>query len=100
MTLGELQRLANGIEPNELDRLKARIKSSLIMQGESSGARASSIARDIYFLGRPRTLDEVGKLVDALTCDSINAYLRRNPPRDFTIVTLGSQPLEVPVGVS
>jgi predicted Zn-dependent peptidase len=100
VTLGELQRLASGIEPNELERLKARIKSSLIMQGESSGARASSIARDWYYLGRPRTLDEVGKLVDALSCESINAYLKQHPPRDFTIVTLGSQPLEVPVGVS
>ncbi|MBS0209960.1 MAG: insulinase family protein [Planctomycetes bacterium] len=93
--LGELRRLANGIEPQELDRLKARIKSSLVMQGESSGARASSISRDWYYLGKARTLDEVGLLVDALTCDSIHKYLEAHPPEKFTVVTLGPRALEV-----
>jgi predicted Zn-dependent peptidase len=98
--LAELVRLAEGIQPNELQRLKARIKSGLIMQQESSSARASSIARDWFHLGRARTLTEVGRLVDALSCESINAYLSEHPPADFAIVTLGPKPLEVPVGVS
>jgi predicted Zn-dependent peptidase len=97
--LTELSRLAQGIEPQELDRLKARIKSALIMQQESSSARASSIARDWYYLGRVRTLDEVESLVDALTCGSINHYLETHPPGDFTIVTLGPKELEVPLGI-
>jgi len=94
--LGELKRLALGIEQHELERLKARIKSGLIMQQESSSSRSSSMARDWYLLGRVRTLDEVSKLVDGLTAESINAYLVKNPPRDFTIVTLGRNPLEIP----
>jgi len=100
VTLGELRRLAEGIETSELNRLKARIKSSLIMQQESSSSRSASIARDWYHLGRVRTLDELGQLVDGLSCDAINAYLQQNPPRDFRIVTLGPKPLEVPIGVS
>ena len=40
VTLGELVRLAEGIEADELARLKARIKSSLIMQQESSSSRS------------------------------------------------------------
>jgi predicted Zn-dependent peptidase len=95
VTLGELRRLSAGIQQNELDRLKARIKSALIMQGESSSARAGSIARDWYHLGRARTLDEVGGLVDGLSAEAINAYLAANPPGDFTVVTLGPRPLEV-----
>jgi predicted Zn-dependent peptidase len=95
VTLGELKRLATGIEANELARLKARVKSSLVMQQESSSSRSSSIARDWYHLGRVRTLEEIGELVDALACNSINAYLAAHPPRDFTIVTLGPRPLEV-----
>jgi predicted Zn-dependent peptidase len=95
VTLGELKRLAKGIEPNELARLKARVKSSLVMQQESSSARSSAIARDWYHLGRVRTLDEIGRLVDALTCDSINSYLAEHPPKDFTVVTLGPKPLAV-----
>ena len=100
VTLGELIRLAKGVEAHELKRLKARIKSALIMQQESSSARSSSIARDWHHLGRVRTLEELGRLVDGLTCESINAYLAEHPPKDFTIVTLGPRALEVPVGVS
>ncbi len=100
VTLSELVRVADGVLPNELDRLKARIKSSLIMQQESSISRSGAVARDWYHLGRVRTLDEVGGLVDALSCDSINAYLSAHPPADFTVVTLGPKPLEVSLGVS
>lgn len=100
VTLSELVRLAEGITAGELDRLKARIKSSLIMQQESSSARSGSIARDWYHLGQVRTLDELSRILDGLSCESINSYLAAHPPRDFTIVTLGPKPLEVPVGVS
>jgi predicted Zn-dependent peptidase len=82
-----------------LDRLKARIKSSLIMQQESTSARSGALARDWYHLGRARSLDEIGKLVDELSADSINAFLAANPPRDLLVVTLGPEPLEVPVGI-
>jgi predicted Zn-dependent peptidase len=99
VTLGELVRLADGIEQTELDRLKARIKSGLIMQQESSSSRSGSLARDWYHLSAVRSLDELSKLVDDLTCDSINGYLAEHPPRDFTVATLGAQPFEVPVGV-
>lgn len=95
VTLAELQRLTHGIQQQELDRLKARIKSSLIMQQESSSSRSSSLVRDWYYLGRVRTLDEVSALVDALSEETINAYLAANPPRGYTVVTLGRQPLEV-----
>ena len=99
VTLHELVRLGQGVEQNELDRLKARIKNALIMQQESSSARSSSIARDWYHLGCARTMDELGRLVDDLTSRSINAYLAENPPRDFTIVTVGAQELKVNEGL-
>jgi len=97
VTLEELQRLAKGIEPFELDRLRARIKSALVMQQESSAGRSGAIARDWYHLQKVRTLDEVERLIDDLSCDRINAYLAEHPPSDFTVVTLGPQPLDVPV---
>ena len=95
-----LAELGRGIEVGELDRLKARIKSGLIMQQESSTARSSMIAVDWYHLNRVRTLDEVSQIVDGLTPESINSYLAKCPPGDFTIVTLGPSPLEVTVGLS
>ncbi|HEY2761856.1 MAG TPA: pitrilysin family protein, partial [Pirellulales bacterium] len=96
VTLAELLRLAKGILPEELARLKARVKSGLIMQGESSSARSAAIAREWYHLGHARTLAELGQRVDALTVDSINQFLKENPPHDFTIVTLGPAPLRMP----
>jgi predicted Zn-dependent peptidase len=100
VTVSELERLGDGIQQSELDRLKARIKSALIMQQESTSARSGALARDWYHLGRARSLDEVGQLVDALSAETINRFLRANPPRDLLVVTLGPQPLEVPDGIS
>jgi predicted Zn-dependent peptidase len=96
----EILRLSEGIEPGELARLKTRVKSSLIMQQESTFARSALLTRDWYFLGRVRTLDEVEAIVDALSAEQINAYLAANRPNNFTIVTLGPKALEVPVGIS
>ncbi len=70
------------------------------MQQESTSAHSAAIARDWYYLGRVRTLDELAAIVDGLSRESINAYLADHPPKDFTIVTLGPKPLEVPVGIS
>ena len=98
--LSEVTRLADGIQENELLRLKARIKSALIMQQESSAARCGAMAGDWYHLGRLRDIHEINANIDGLTCDSINRYLADHPPGDFSIVTLGEKPLEVPVAVS
>jgi predicted Zn-dependent peptidase len=100
VTISELRRLGKGIEQSELNRLKARIKSSLIMQQESTSARSGALARDWYHLGRARSLDEVGLLVDKLSAETINAFLEKNPPRELLVVTLGPDPLELPDEVS
>ena len=99
VTLHEVVRLKQGVEPHELDRVKARIKSTLVMQQESSSGRSGSIARDWYHLGRARSLEEVFGLVDALSAESINAYLAEHPPREFTVVTLGPRKLKVHDGI-
>jgi predicted Zn-dependent peptidase len=99
VTHAELSRLGEGIEQEELARLQAHIKSGLIMQQESTSARSGSLARDWYHLGRARTLDEIGHLVDSLSSNTINHFLAHNPPRGFTFATLGPQPLELPIEV-
>jgi predicted Zn-dependent peptidase len=95
LTLAEFKRLAEGIEPDEVNRLKAGLKSSLIMQEESTSARAGSLASDWYYLARVRSLDEIQKAVDGLTPASILEYVRAYPARDCTIVTLGPKALSV-----
>ena len=94
--LAELDKLKQGVQADELQRLKARLKSALIMQQESSASRSGSIAADWYYLSRAQTLEEVRRIVDGLTCDSINSHLSTHPPADFLVVTLGQEPLEIP----
>ncbi len=95
VTFTEIVKLGEGVHDNELNRLKARIKSGLIMQQESTSARSGSIARDWYHLERVRSLEEVGSLVDNLTGEAINEYLQAHPPSDFKFATLGPAPLEL-----
>lgn len=93
--LQQLRLLKAGITQEELNRLKIHIQSNLVMQQESSRARASAIAGDWYHLQKTRSLDEVQRLVEGLSVQSINAFLEQNPPEHFDVVTLGPQPLEI-----
>lgn len=93
--LHELGALGSGILPEELERCKARAKSSLVMQQESTSARAGSIARDWYHLGDVRPLEEVHRRIDSLTVESVGDHVQRFPARDFNILTIGAAPLEV-----
>jgi predicted Zn-dependent peptidase len=94
--LAELRRLQEGIEVEEIERIQAGIKSGLIMQQESTRARASFLASDWHYLGRVRSQEEIQSAIDGLTPESILDHVRRCPPRDFVIVTLGPKPLSVP----
>ncbi len=97
VTVGELRRLKDGIADEELDRVKAGLKTSLVMQQESTGARASSMASDWFYLKRVRTVEEVQAAVDGLTVAKVLAYLDRFPVQNLTVVTLGPDALTIPV---
>jgi len=92
--VGELIRLSKGINESEFQRAMVGMKSNLVMQGESTGARASSITTDQFILGKPRTLDESAKRVDSVTLEGLNDYLAANPPGDMTITTIGPEALK------
>ncbi|MFM8892451.1 MAG: M16 family metallopeptidase, partial [Planctomycetia bacterium] len=93
--LAEIRRLPGTIQEAELERVKARAKSGLVMQQESSAARAGAIARQWYHLGRIRVLAEELDRYDRLTVRSIEDWLEANPVRDLSVVSLGREPLEV-----
>ena len=96
VTLGELKRLGEGVSQDELDRAKIGLKASLVMQGESTSARSVCAGTDYYHLGRVRSLDEISDAVDSVSVSDLLDHLQEFRPRDFTIVTLGSEKLEVP----
>jgi predicted Zn-dependent peptidase len=97
VTLAEIARLAeSGVEAEELETMRAGLKSSLIMQQESSMSRSSSLASDWYHLGRVRPLEEVSAALDALTPAAVSDFAARQDVRDLTLLTLGPAPLKLP----
>ncbi|MBT6055947.1 MAG: insulinase family protein [Planctomycetaceae bacterium] len=98
--LHEIASLPGTITNEELDRVKARAKSGLVMQQESTAARAGAMARQWFHLGRIRSLAEDLERLDNLTVESIEQWLAQNPLTEVTTVSLGRNPLEVPDAVS
>ncbi len=93
---GELRRLSAGIEEAEFQRAIVGMKSRLVMQGESTAARAGAIASDQYTFGRPRPLEELIALVDGVTLERADDFVRQQPAGAMSIVTIGPQPLTPP----
>lgn len=94
--IGELRRLAEGIEADEFERAIVGMKSRLVMQGESTSARAAAIARDQYLVGSPRTLDEQTAKVAGVTVDRLRRFVADHPAGPMTVVTIGPHPLKIP----
>ncbi|MBM3457673.1 MAG: insulinase family protein [Armatimonadetes bacterium] len=93
--IAEMVRLADGVSDEELTRARRGLLAALVMQSEATQARAGHLARDQFLLKRVRPLDEIRAGVEAVTAEAIQDHLRRHPARDFTVVTLGPQPVEV-----
>jgi predicted Zn-dependent peptidase len=97
VTLAEIARLAtSGVDAEELETMRAGLKSSLIMQQESSLSRSSSLASDWFHLGRVRSIDEISESLDSLTPASVGAFAAHQATDDVTILTLGPSRLVQP----
>ncbi|HVZ93576.1 MAG TPA: pitrilysin family protein [Phycisphaerales bacterium] len=95
--LGELHRIncpAGRADRGEFERAVIGMKSRLVMSGESTGSRANAIARDYARIGRPRSLDEMTKAIDAITLEQVNDYLARRSLGTITIATIGPSELK------
>jgi predicted Zn-dependent peptidase len=91
----ELERLRReGVSSDELETMRAGLKASLVMQQESSSARAMALAGDMYHLGRVRPVSEIADALDALTAQRVSDYCASLPIDESTYLTLGPQPLE------
>ncbi len=97
VTVGELRRLGDGVTAEEVQRVQAGLKSSVIMAEESTSARAGALASDWYYLGRVRPVEEVQASIDGLTPAAIVDYVKKYPPEKMTLVTLGPKALQSPV---
>ncbi len=97
--MAELRRILTPegrITPQEFQRAVIGMKSKLVMSGESSGARANALARDWWKLGRARSLDDLTRIIDAITLDQVNAHLAQRKMGEITVATVGPGALKVP----
>jgi len=93
--MDEFRTLDQDISEDELARAKIGLKSSLIMQSESSSSRSNALGGDYHLLGRLRSLDEIKACIDEVSRDSVVAFLRQRPFTSFTAVTMGPSPVTV-----
>ena len=93
--IAEFNKLSGGISEEEIQRAKVGLKSTLIMQSESSYARAGAAGADYHLLGRVRELDEIKQKIEKISVDSVIDFLKRNPFGQYTVVTIGPKEIEV-----
>lgn len=94
VTIGELRRLVEGIGEDEMARARIQLKSALVMQGESTSARANALASDWYHLRRLRSLEEISCQIDDMNIDRIREHLRAFPAKHLAVLTIGPEPLK------
>jgi predicted Zn-dependent peptidase len=92
----EVMNLGNGIELAEVERLKVRLASLLVLEQESSSSRASAMISDWYHLGRVMTAEEIQAEIDSLTAETILEHWRKHAPANPLLITLGPEPLRAP----
>lgn len=97
--VNELNRLSEGVSADELERSRTGLLSSLVMQGESSGARASALARDTFLLNEPREMQSIKDALLNVSLDQLNNFLADRPKPNFSILSLGPNELS-PLGES
>lgn len=82
------------ISQEELSRAKVDLKTKVIMQSESSAARAASLANDYWNLKRVRSIKEIKDSIDAVSVDSVVRYCSAYPVKDMTLVQLGKSKVD------
>jgi predicted Zn-dependent peptidase len=87
--LHHIQTPAGRITEEEFHRAIIGIRSSLVLAGESTSARAGALAGDQFRIGRPRSLTELDASYASITLDEVNAYLARRSIGEMTVVSLG-----------
>jgi len=93
VVVGELRKLPEGVGEDELARARTQLKSALVMQGESTSARADALAQDWHHLRRLRSLSEIAGAIDAVTVEDVLEGARSHPAEELTMLTIGPEPI-------
>jgi predicted Zn-dependent peptidase len=92
--LKEVERLADDIQTDELERAITGIVANLETRGDSTRSRCAELANDLFYFGRPLPEDEKIARVQAVTIERIRTYLASHPRDRLCVVTLGPKALK------
>lgn len=87
--LREVDRLAEDLTEDELARAKTLIVARTQTHGDITRARVGELASDLFYYGRPISIDEKNAAIEAVTANQIRRYLREHPRNGLCVVTLG-----------
>jgi predicted Zn-dependent peptidase len=91
--LHEVDRLAEDLTEDELERAITGIVANQETRGDSTRARCTELANDLFFFGRPVPVEEkLAKIRDVRIRD-ICRYLEEHPRERLCVATLGPRPL-------
>jgi len=91
--VAELERIREGIQAEEFERAMIGLSSRIVFSGESSSARAGALANDFVQRGAARTLDAVREEIASVTLGEVNAYLQGRSLGEYSVQTLGPEPM-------
>ncbi len=94
VSLDTISSLGENLSEEELIRAKNNLKSGILIRGETSLARSSNIAFDMWQLGYNREKEFIIDSIDKVTSDDIKNYLQKYPYKNYTIVSLGKKEIK------
>lgn len=93
--LREVERLADDIEQDELERAVTGIVAHHETRGDITRARCGELADDLFHYGHPVDAQEKLGRIKAVTIHDIKRYLAEYPREELCVMTLGPEPLTV-----
>jgi predicted Zn-dependent peptidase len=75
------------IQADELERAKTKLKTSVIIGGESTNDRVMGLINSWLTLGRLETLEEIREKIDAVTLDDLRALVQEFPLAPDQLIT-------------
>ena len=89
----EITRLGQDLTQEELDRARVGVKSNLLMDQESTGARAREMLDSVFFEGRIVSPQETIERLHAVTLQDACDYWNSHPAEPYALATIGREPL-------
>jgi predicted Zn-dependent peptidase len=85
----EISRLADGLDPSELERARSQLKAGLLMSLESTTARCEQQAAHMLVFAKPLDLGEMVARIDAVDAAAVLRVARRLRTAPPTLAALG-----------